>query len=436
MGDVIGISTFSISDAGFGLVASASDVLPRVESMIAGEDVSGLGDRKIPFEGRQKSHKYLRIPDEWASETYIINQPLHTDLEITADGINGDVGFLVTDAYGYQPIYADDGYTGTEFGTATTDLDAPYFVDLFSFTPQNLFNSIEANVNLIPFNDLDSDRRIKPGQQVIGNIDYPGDLDRFTLSLTEGDTVNILVDSILIDPFFLITRHDYGDEQIVYDDDTGGGIFGTNAELTFITPDSGIYSLVVQDSIGINIGGYIIDVREPYDDGPTPVAPAPTPIPKMSDFGPMSTFTLPGSVFSMEYPATWSDDPSMLGEMNAFCDQATACFIGESVLMILEEDTSILGGEVSLEEYTDLVINVIEGTAIGMEIIAIEELITEQGLTGNVITVDFQDLAKMKRFVLIHENRAFNATYVITEEEADFLDSMSDYTFGTVTVLE
>ncbi len=38
------------------MVASAADVLPRVERLIAGEDVAGLGDRRVPLEGGQTDH--------------------------------------------------------------------------------------------------------------------------------------------------------------------------------------------------------------------------------------------------------------------------------------------------------------------------------------------------------------------------------------------
>ena len=47
-GEVIGISGFSFSAAGFGLAASSADIAPIVEKLIQGEFTSGLGDRRLP----------------------------------------------------------------------------------------------------------------------------------------------------------------------------------------------------------------------------------------------------------------------------------------------------------------------------------------------------------------------------------------------------
>ena len=50
-GNVIGISGFRITEGSFGLVASSADLLPRIRQLIAGEDPSGLGDRRLPQRG-------------------------------------------------------------------------------------------------------------------------------------------------------------------------------------------------------------------------------------------------------------------------------------------------------------------------------------------------------------------------------------------------
>ena len=78
-GEIIGISGFFFSEAGFGLVASAADVLPRVESLIAGEDVAGLGDRRLPSEGGQLEYA-LELHDFWDTQMYVINEPIGTDI--------------------------------------------------------------------------------------------------------------------------------------------------------------------------------------------------------------------------------------------------------------------------------------------------------------------------------------------------------------------
>ena len=45
-GEIVGISTYSLSEANFGLAASSADVLPIVKKLIEGEFTSGLGNRR------------------------------------------------------------------------------------------------------------------------------------------------------------------------------------------------------------------------------------------------------------------------------------------------------------------------------------------------------------------------------------------------------
>ena len=54
-GEVIGISGFSFTEADFGLVASAADIRPRLEGLVAGRDISILRNRKIRFSDQSSS---------------------------------------------------------------------------------------------------------------------------------------------------------------------------------------------------------------------------------------------------------------------------------------------------------------------------------------------------------------------------------------------
>ena len=70
-GEAIGISGLKFRETGFGLVASAADILPRVERLIAGEDVAGLGDRRIRLEGGRLEHD-LVLANNWDERAYMI----------------------------------------------------------------------------------------------------------------------------------------------------------------------------------------------------------------------------------------------------------------------------------------------------------------------------------------------------------------------------
>jgi hypothetical protein len=47
-----------------------------------------------------------------------------------------------------------------------------------------------------------------------------------------------------------------------YDDDSGGGLFGTNAQLEFTAPQSGRYYISVSDVYDEWSGGYILTVED------------------------------------------------------------------------------------------------------------------------------------------------------------------------------
>lgn len=60
-GEVIGISGFSFTEGDFGLVASAADVLPRLQKLIDDEDIAGLGERWVPLEGGRQEYDFTYV---------------------------------------------------------------------------------------------------------------------------------------------------------------------------------------------------------------------------------------------------------------------------------------------------------------------------------------------------------------------------------------
>lgn len=430
-GDVIGISGLSFGDAEFGLVASAADLEDRIDRLIDGEDISGLGNRGIPTVGGQNSHDFVGLEHEWDSEVFVLYVQEGTDIDIEVESDSVDLGLVVLDVAGYLTLHADEGLVGKESGSFTTDIDAPYFVNLYSFSPYPEMASISANRHLIPFVDLDDNRGLVGFQTKLGSLDFPGDIDHFNLVLDEGEKINIHVDSIMFDPLLVIARPGDRDEQIVADDDTGGGIFGLNSELTYIAPDSGSYLLIVQDALGFNVGGYTIQIREPYDGGPTPMAPMPTRFPTFSGDGSMMVYESPYGPFSIEVPANWSDNPGDLGQFSDFCQMATACFVGESLLAIAEEDLSILDN-LTVDEYADLYLTTTE--IFGTELLSYEEFTTSSGLTAVVVTVDFGGVLRAKRFMYVHDDLAFNATYLLSDDDSEEFLQMIDASFSSFDV--
>ena len=85
---MIGISTFSFSEAGFGLAASSADITPIVAKLIQGELTSGLSDRRIPV-GRGSFEVEIYLQNYWDTRTFVLDATAGTILEVAIEGQGG-----------------------------------------------------------------------------------------------------------------------------------------------------------------------------------------------------------------------------------------------------------------------------------------------------------------------------------------------------------
>ena len=243
-GDVIGISGFKFTEANFALVASAADVLPRVERLIAGEDVAGLGDRSVPLEGGQLEHD-LTLRVRFDTFTYVVYEPVGTLVRIEVEGDN-DADFALVDAYGQTLVEAGETLTGVESSSATTEAAAPYFLSVGQATHGPGSFRVTGSRELVPYPDLDDGTEVAVGNKVFGSLDSPVDRDYFVIELTEGQAVEITADSPYFDTFLAVDFPGASITQILSDDDSGGGLFGTNSKITYRAPQSGTYFIFVE----------------------------------------------------------------------------------------------------------------------------------------------------------------------------------------------
>ena len=254
-GEVIGITCYSFDEA-FALPASAKDVSVRLKKLMAGQDVDGLGERPLPTEGGQIEHEGT-LENPWDERTYVLNEPWGTSVEVEASSEN-DVALLLLDAYGMVVMEADEGTTGTESGSATTEMDAPYFLIVGQASADPGAFELTSNQELVPFEDPDDHIALSVGETIQGGLDYPGDLDVFTVDLDSGQTVDIIVESMMIDPYVLVDYPGAPEEEVVADDDSGRGPFGAAAWLTFTAAQTGSHFIVVRDSYDGFVGGYYL----------------------------------------------------------------------------------------------------------------------------------------------------------------------------------
>ena len=258
MGEVIGISGLAFTEGDFGLAASSADISPRVRRIITGGDPSGLGDRRIPLEGGDLSHRVV-LRNFWAQSAYVVNEPPGTVIDFEFTGTN-DGALTAYDSFGTELLYLDDGSTGAEVGSLIVEYDEPHFLIAWQLSETPGDFTLTGNRRLIPLNDPDDGRQIQVGQSVQGNIDFPGDIDYLFVHLNEGETIEIVARSTLVDTFLTIDYLGVVDEQIIIDDDSGGGLFGLDSMIVYRAPHTGSYFLLVAAANLYAPGGYVITV--------------------------------------------------------------------------------------------------------------------------------------------------------------------------------
>jgi len=266
-GQAIGISGFTFPDT-FALVASAHDLQPRIRRLIDGEDVAGLGERAIVKALGRPRHRFT-LANAWERSVYVLNASLNSNVRISLRS-DSDLFLEATNVYGDYAAYADDSETGAETITVTVDVEAPYFVIVGTSVPSELDDEaivrLSSNHRLTPFVDPDDGGKLIPGKTLTGSLDYPGDVDYFTIPMEEGDEFGFTVDAVMIDPLLTLDYANAEAEAILWDDDHGGGLFGTNAQLRYVADHSGDFVVSIEDSYGYDTGGYLLTVADVSED--------------------------------------------------------------------------------------------------------------------------------------------------------------------------
>ncbi|NQW21833.1 MAG: serine protease [SAR202 cluster bacterium] len=258
--EVIGISGFRFSDAGFGLVASANDIGPRIQAIIEGGEIPfGNLYNPIPSVGGQ-SIFLVSLEGSRYGMTYVVKQGgTVADLTVTVEGEN-DAVLLVTDALGAVRLIVDETASGVESFSETVAVDRPVYVTVAQIDDFQGEFTLSSNLVLIPWLDPDDSREIEVGVSDAGNIDHGFDADQWHVELEGNKTYSIAVDSALIDPYLTVDLP--GTEIVQEDDDSLGGLWGFGSQLFFTAPADGIYRVTIHDSTGERHGGYVLGIVE------------------------------------------------------------------------------------------------------------------------------------------------------------------------------
>ena len=254
-GEVVGIS--GLGSEGFGLATAADDVLKRLDDLLAGVDVDGLGHRAFPAGPADLSFN-VTVEHFWDEQTWIVD--LEEGDEIVVDATSdGDVALTLIAIDGVVEAEADEGESGSESLTFVALFDGPYFLTLGSYDAEPIDVALESNYPMRRLVDPDDGTVVAAGETVSGYADYPGDIDSYLIDLAAGDTITVLVSAVLMDPEIIIDLPDNPLDSLADDTSSGGGLFGTDAQLTFTAEEDATYLLVVADEF-YGPGGYVMTI--------------------------------------------------------------------------------------------------------------------------------------------------------------------------------
>ncbi len=259
-GEVIGISGFRFSDAGFGLVASAKDIEPRIRAIIEDDELPfGNLYNPIPFDAGHYNF-LLSLEGYQYGNTYVVEQlGTEADLTVSVEGDN-DAILLITDALGTNYAFVDETQTGTETFSGTVPLDRPVYVSVGQADDVEGEFTLSSNLLLIPRLDPDDGRMIEVGFSDAGNLDHAFDADQWFVELEANKSYEIAVDSALIDQLLLVDLPGVVVEQS--DDDSLGGLWGFGAYLFYTAFADGPYRVTIQNSVSESRGGCVLTVVE------------------------------------------------------------------------------------------------------------------------------------------------------------------------------
>ena len=432
-GEVIGISGFTFSEADFGLAASAGGLRPRVESLLAGEDIDGPGDRLVPTSGGATSHD-VTLDSGRRAVAFVTSPPAGTVLDIRAES-ELDVAIMIVAPTGDVAAFANNSASGTESVSVETEKEGPHFVIVRTWEDGPGTVEVSSNIDLAAYDDPDDGPTIAAGESVMGVIDYHSDADAFRMALGEGEVVEIEVDSVLVDARLLVDFAGATRVQGMQDDDGGGGLFGTNARIVYRAPHAGEYFIRVRDARDSKVGGYILTVAE-APPGAEAVSP-PGAARVDSPFGPMAVYENTRYGFSIQHPADWA--PQGPDRLRSFRVEAAFSNRSEDSFFFVASDDLEEDGEdetPSLEEYVDAMLDNLGGAVPSFDLLSREEATTDDGL--RVVTLaytGFTGTAHYYRLVHVSDDGvALVFTYVTAGEEFEDVEEIANYSFGTFSL--
>lgn len=255
-GNVVGITNFSFLEE-FGLSGSLTDASAAIERLRSGAS-SDDGTNRLPPQGRGADDYRLQFENVWQEYIYVFESPLYSDVSFEASS-DADVSLTFSTIDGLEIASADETLEGEERIDDLISYGGPHVLRV-----ENLSGSgevrLRSNVDLTPWPDPDDGRALVRETTITGNADYPGDFDWYRVELGKGQAITIDVDAIAFDPVLMVDAPDGLGYVQAIDDDSGGGLFGTNPRIVFTAREAGAFFVIVGDAGATGPGAYRLSV--------------------------------------------------------------------------------------------------------------------------------------------------------------------------------
>ncbi len=378
--------------------------------------------------GRGNFQVDLDLLNYWDTQAFVIDATAGTILEVEIVG-PGDGWFHLADSFG-PLLEVDDGYTGSEYGSVEVITDGVYFLQVEMASGDASAFEVSSNVRLKTLNDPDDGRTVVVGETIAGSLDHFADWDWYSINLKEGETIMISTDSLNVDTLIYVDFPRSRGNQVVSDDDSGGGLSSVNSELVYRAPHAGEYLIAVADAVGDSSGGYYLTV-EGAREGTETVRVPPSPQIVNSQFGTMMVFEDPLGYFSIQVPEVWIEE-----ELDESQGEAFKAFYPEtgSEVRIIAEDILALGmGELTLSQYADL----IEETVLiptGAADITRETVQTSQGSLAILFELSLSTYRVMRMISLLDNNVAVSISYIFPIDQLSMGEQLALYSFDSLQV--
>lgn len=430
-GEVIGISGWSYTEADYALVASAADLKPIVQRLIAGRDPSGVSNRRF----REAAGRYQfsgDLQNHWDARTFLLEASSGETFELEIDS-TAPMRLHVTDPDTNILLEMDNGFGGVENGSAEVLADGHHFLTVeTSLHNKSAGYDLTSNVPMYPFTDPDDGRRLRLHETIAGNIDHQQDVDWFSIQLDAGEKVIISSDSPNVDTIVHVDFPNSRVNQVVHDDDSGGGMFGVNARLVYLARHGGEHHITVRGYADRNpdygAGGYLLSVDQAPTESEAVTAPT-SPREVDSPFGKMIVYESSLSDFSVQAPADWIEVwPDEDDSVTAFKAQQVEGF---AAVLIMEFDMAAADEVQTLEEPADSIEAGVSEVGADIEVQR-KNIVTSSGVPTVALDLKARDEPLAGRFLITIQDERFAFVVGYLFEDGESAWPLVEYSLGTL----